>query len=457
MAIRAGGGTGMLVSLVVFVVATVALLVVSIVLYAGQSKAREEAKDAQASLASVISNEERSRDATRAMLAEAASSRQSLFAELARRSSDIATFVSGDPNAGLDQMRRELGVPEGQTVRTAISNERGQVRKLTQDLDAMKTRLSSAEEENRRLQNAMAEAESRGQAALAAAQASIDEYARTVDSLRAETQSAVAEIGEARSRIEARFTQRVRDLERQIDELNRDNAVLRTRAAELDRKVNEVRPKSQNPAELVDGRIIDVVGADRQVFIDLGRKDRLQPGITFEVYDDGSAIQIDPATGEYARGKASIQIIKVGDISSTGRIVRESRATPVVPGDVLANAVFDKNTRFKFLVYGKFDVDGDGRATAAEAEYLKQQVRDWGGVVAEGDELTGDLDFLVLGVQPTEPGPLPPTASAPQIEARLEAQAEYDRYDRLFRRANEAQIPVLNANRFEILTGSVPR
>ncbi|MGA0173807.1 MAG: hypothetical protein ACO3NL_09215, partial [Phycisphaerales bacterium] len=80
-----------------------------------------------------------------------------------------------------------------------------------------------------------------------------------------------------------------------------------------------------------------------------------------------------------------------------------------------------------------------------------------GGVVAEGDELTGDLDFLVLGVQPTEPGPLPPNASAQQIEARLEAQDEYDRYDRLFRRANEAQIPVLNANRFEILTGSVPR
>jgi hypothetical protein len=457
MAIRAGGGTGMLVSLVVFVVATVALLVVSIVLYAGQSKAREEAKDAQASLASVISNEERSRDATRAMLAEAASSRQSLFAELARRSSDVSTFVSGDPNASLEQMRRELGVPEGQTVRTAMSNERGQARKLAQDLDAMKTRLASAEEENRRLQSAMSQSESRGQAALAAAQASIDEYARTVDSLRAETQAAVAEIGEARNRIEARFTQRVRDLERQIDELNRDNAVLRTRAAELDRKVNEVRPKSQNPAELVDGRIIDVVGADRQVFIDLGRRDRLQPGITFEVYDDGSAIQIDPATGEYARGKASIQIIKVGDISSTGRIVRENRASPVVPGDVLANAVFDKNTKFKFLVYGKFDIDGDGRATTAEAEYLKQQVRDWGGIVAEGDELTGDLDFLVLGVQPTEPGPLPPNASAQQIEARLEAQDEYDRYDRLFRRANEAQIPVLNANRFEILTGSVPR
>ncbi|MGA1401293.1 MAG: hypothetical protein ACO38P_13000, partial [Phycisphaerales bacterium] len=359
--------------------------------------------------------------------------------------------------ASLEQMRRELGVPEGQTVRTAMSNERGQTRKLTQDLDAMKTRLASAEDENRRLQSAMSQSEARGQAALAAAQASIDEYARTVDSLRAETQAAVTESGEARNRIEARFTQRIRDLERQIDELNRDNAVLRTRAAELDRKVNEVRPKSQNPAELVDGQIIDVVGADRQVFIDLGRRDRLQAGITFEVYDDGSAIQIDPATGEYARGKASIQIIKVGDISSTGRIVRENRASPVVPGDVLANAVFDKNTKFKFLVYGKFDIDGDGRATTAEAEYLKQQVRDWGGIVAEGDELTGDLDFLVLGVQPTEPGPLPPNASAQQIEARLEAQDEYDRYDRLFRRANEAQIPVLNANRFEILTGSVPR
>ena len=457
MATRAGSGTGMLVSLVVFVVTTVALLVVSIVLYAGQSKSRDAEKQAQADLAQVITAEERSRDATRAMLADATSARLSLFAEMNRRSGEVATFVSGNPNASLEQMRQELGVAENQTVRTVLSNERTKVRQLGQDLDATKARLASADDETKRLQAAMADADKRNQATLAAAQASIDGYARTVDTLRAETSAAVQGIDAARTQIEARYTQRIRDLERQIDELNRDNAVFRTRVAQLDAKVNEVRPKSESPAELVDGEVIDVIGADRQVFLNLGRKDRLRPGITFEVYEDARTIQPDPQTGAYSRGKASIQVIKVNDLTSTARIIRDTPGSPVVPGDVVANAVFDANTKFKFLVFGKFDVDGDGRASTAEAEFLKTQVRDWGGVVIEGSELTGDLDFLVLGVQPGEPGPLPPNATAQQIDARLEAQDEYDRYDRLFRRATEAQIPVLNSNRFEILTGSVPR
>ena len=101
MATRAGAGTGMLVSLVVFVVATVALLVVSIVLFTGKSKAEDAEKAAQATLAQVITTEERNRDAVRAMLGDATSNRQSLYAAMAQQASDVATFVAGNPGASL--------------------------------------------------------------------------------------------------------------------------------------------------------------------------------------------------------------------------------------------------------------------------------------------------------------------------------------------------------------------
>ncbi|MBM4105824.1 MAG: hypothetical protein FJ257_05965 [Phycisphaerae bacterium] len=457
MATRAGAGTGMLVSLVVFVVATVALLVVSIVLFTGKSKAEDAEKASQATLAQVITTEERNRDAVRAMLGDATSNRQSLYAAMAQRASDVATFVAGNPGATLADMQRDLAVPEGQTVRTVLGNERSQVRRLSQDLETMQTRLASANDESKKLQGTITDMERQHAAALADARKSLDAFAKTVEDLRGQTSDAVQGIDEVRQRIENRYAQRVRDLEGQVDQLNQDNAVLRTRVAELDAKVGEVRPKPQSPAEIVDGEVLDVVGAERQVFINLGRQDRIVPGMTFEVYADSRGISVDPKTGNYSRGKASIQVIKVGDGTSTARITRETTGSPVVPGDVIANAVFDANTKFKFLVFGKFDLDGDGRATEAEAEYIRQRVRDWGGIVLEGDDLTGDLDFLVLGVQPPQPGPIPPNASAQQIQARLEAQDEYDRYDRLFRRATEAQIPVLNATRFEILTGSTPR
>jgi len=455
MATRAGSGSGMLVSLVVFVVATVALLVVSIVLYADASSAKQARDTAEAELANIITAEERSRDVVRAMLAEAGG-RQSLFAEMTAQSQAIATFVAGNPNASLDQMRRDLGIDGDDTVRATLNDTRGEARRLGQELESARSNAASANAEVQTLEDRIAAMQQEHERSLAASQATIADYAASVDSLRQRTDDAVAQISDTRDRIEARYSQRVRDLERQIDQLNEDNAVLRTRVGELDKKVNEVRPKPQSPAELVDGEIIDVVGGERQVFLNLGRSDRIVPGITFEVYSDARGISPDPATGRYPRGKASIQVIKVGDVTSTARIVRDS-ASPVIPGDVVANAVFDPDTEFKFLIFGKFDVDGDGRATTAEAEFLAQQVRDWGGIVVAGDELTGDLDFLVLGVQPPQPGPLPPNATAQQIEARLEAQDAYDRYDRLFRRATEAQIPVLNANRFEVLTGTVQR
>ncbi|MEC8558719.1 MAG: hypothetical protein VXY94_01430, partial [Planctomycetota bacterium] len=71
----------------------------------------------------------------------------------------------------------------------------------------------------------------------------------------------------------------------------------------------------------------------------------------------------------------------------------------------------------------------------------------------EGDELTGDLDFLVLGEQPAMPAPLPPDAGDDQFRAFLQAREARERYDRLFDQASRAQIPVLNWNRFETLTG----
>ena len=455
MATRAGSGTGMLVSLVVFVVATVTLLVVSIVLSAGKSKAEEARETAEAELAKVITAEERGRDVVQAMLAEAAG-RRSLFAEMTGRDQAIATFVAGNANASLEQMRRDLGIDGDTTVRSTLNDARGRARRLDQELESARADAAAANDEVRTLEERIDAMTREHREALAASQDTIAEYAASMESLRRRTEEAVAEIDDTRGRIEDRYSQRVRDLESQIDQLNEDNAVLRTRVGELDKKVNEVRPKPQSPAELVDGEIIDVVGGDRQVFLNLGRADRIVPGITFEVYGDARGISPDPSTGEYPRGKASIQVIKVGDVTSTARIVRDT-ASPVIPGDVVANAVFDPDTEFKFLIFGKFDVDGDGRPTTAEAEFLSQQVRDWGGVVVSGEELTGDLDFLVLGVQPPQPGPLPPNATSQQIEARLEAQDAFDRYDRLFRRATEAQIPILNANRFEVLTGTVRR
>ena len=51
---------------------------------------------------------------------------------------------------------------------------------------------------------------------------------------------------------------------------------------------------------------------------------------------------------------------------------------------------------------------GHGHEARADAEEVVRALDR--GEVVEGDTLTGDLDFLVLGAQPPMPAPLPPAA-----------------------------------------------
>ena len=118
--------------------------------------------------------------------------------------------------------------------------------------------------------------------------------------------------------------------------------------------------------------------------------------MTFEIY--GDAAQIRPnEDGQFPEGKGSLQVIKVGENTSTAKITRSTLGQPIVRDDVIVNAIYDPEYKFKFLVHGQFDIDQDGQATEEEAAYLRSQI-ETRGVVVQGDTLPGDLDFLVLGV-----------------------------------------------------------
>jgi hypothetical protein len=121
---------------------------------------------------------------------------------------------------------------------------------------------------------------------------------------------------------------------------------------------------------------------------------------------------------------------------------------------VVANAIYDPNKVYTFLVYGNFDANGDGIATQHEAEDVKAVIAAWGGKTTS--ELTGDVDFLVLGQRPQ----LPPR---PGVNSPLPVVLEYqridqmaNRYDELFQQATSTSVPVLNENRLYTLIGGRP-
>jgi hypothetical protein len=295
-----------------------------------------------------------------------------------------------------------------------------------------------------------------------------EQHQRTVAALNDEVSRYRGEVETYRDNVEEakRFmdaeVERLRDraasteqaLNQRISQLERDNLQLVDRLSKLQTEKSRDLVKPTAEHSLVDGAIIGLNQASGTVTIDRGRRDKVILGMTFAVYSDPTAIRPDPQTGEYPAGKATVEITHVGETSSTARIISETRGNPVVRGDVVANAIYDPNKVYTFLVYGNFDANNDGHATPGEASDIRAMIQAWGGRAV--DELTGDVDFLILGQRPVVP-PRPGVGSPIEVVQewiRLNSNAE--RYDALWDQAVSTSLPVLNENRFYTLIGRTP-
>jgi len=459
MAVRSGAGTGVTVALVVFVVTTVCLLVMTIIFYAGRSEALQLKDESEQALADYVTDQQRNRDLFKTYESRAEQQRQSVAGYLNDQYQSTLAFV--DPAVPtLEQLKEKaqtMGVPGNQPLMRALQDTRSELRRKTGEIEGLQQQLQQREDRIADLQDQLEQTKQAHQQELNAVQGQIGEYRRAAEDYRNELQDTMDRMEQAIAQQKQQYEQRVNDLETEVDDLHQERAVLRARIDDLEEKISEERIQGKDPALLVDGRIIDLAGAEDEIYIDRGREDRIVLGMTFEVYDNEAALAAITQDSRLPRGKASIQVTKVGETTSTCKVTRSIPGRPVVRGDVIANAVYDPDYKFKFLVHGKFDTNGDGRPTESEAEFLRSVVVDWGGTVVTGNQIPGDLDFLVLGAQPPMPPPLPSDASAAMTRDWVRKREIVEQYNAMFRQAREAQIPVLNANRFMILTGYTNR
>lgn len=348
-----------------------------------------------------------------------------------------------------------LALPNGENL--ALS-----VRTLT---DAMKARLNEISNLNQSLAAAKQEQVANQQQM----QAQVVKMDETLNQIRAEQAQAMAALEQYRSERDQSFNQvaeqssaaqqaaqdamaqrevQIQERDRQIAELQKE--LERTRERLSGRRANTMDPVIRQ----ADGRIVKVPNNDI-VFIDLGQGDSITPGLTFEVYDKSIGIPAagDPATEEnLPEGKASIEVQRVGPYSSEARVTRRAPGAVIAEGDPIVNLVYDRNTKYNFLVYGNFDLDQDGDARPADADIVRRLITQWGGNLV--DQVTVDTDFVVLGKEPVIPVYTSEDRQDPFVQKRLaDAQAELDAYNAVRDRAIELRVPVLNQNRFLYLIG----
>ncbi|MBX3315303.1 MAG: hypothetical protein KF902_00410 [Phycisphaeraceae bacterium] len=453
MAGRGGAGVGMIVTVSVLGVLALTLFVLTVVFYGNYQGAKRELDANVAQMSDFVRPDERERDDIRSVRAAATQARKSVVGYLQESMQGTMRRVTGSPRDTVAQLEERIArIPgaEGSSLLQVIQDQNASISRLRDEVTQADADRQRALEDLQNESERVARMQQSHNNAVAALNAEIGTYRSEVDSYR-------EGINDTRKDMDARVERLLTDsrdneakLSERIRQLQDQNLVLQNQVSQLRGEKNKDILKPEDEFALVDGQVAGLDNAGGRVFINLGRNQKVRLGMTFAVYNNATEIRPDD-DGVYPRGKASIEVIAVDENSSACRILVESRGNPVVKGDVIANAVYDPRKTYKFLVWGNFDADRDGRRTPQEKMDIEAMVLAWGGEVVE--ELTGDVDFLVLGERPILPPP-------PRPGSPIEIMQEYIRLDRTVQRYNDLQnqaaatgLPVLNENRLYTLIG----
>ena len=453
MAGRGGVGTGVGVTIALLGVVALGSTVLAFVFWARMSNATKEAAAAKALQVDYITDTEKNSDAVRLWLAEAKKDgRGSLVAYMQKKFRDVNEKITGSPSETPESLSKkiETAVGTSSNLIRALEEKTSEVAQLKSASKGLEAARAAAAENLSSMQDRVKAADAASAATIAAVGTDIQGYKQGVDTHRGELTAQQQLSTSSVEKIKRDATDEVARLNDRISRLQEEILVSQGKIKTLQKERSNETLKPQDEASLVDGTVLAVVDADGSVYINRGKANRVVLGMSFEVYSESNQIKPN-ASGDLARGKASLEVVRVDENSSTCRVTRATRGNPVAKGDVIANALYDPTKKYAFLVYGNFDANQDGRATPEEAGEVKAIVSGWGGKLV--DSLSGEVDFLVLGSRPVVPPQ--PEAAAPVavVQEFIRLRNIAREYDRLFEQAASTSIPVLNENRLRTLIG----
>lgn len=453
MARPTSASVGVGIAITILAVLSAALFVLTMVFYSQKQAADREIAALSGQNDVFIKSHERETPAVREVITRARN--QSAISYLMETQKQIMRVAAGKPDMTPEDFMQQSNalISQGESLL-------GKIRAYRTQINDLQSRLADAEAARARAeQDAQAEAarvtqiEQAARNATSDLEAQVGDYQRRIEEYRRNVDRLEGEMRDQLARRTQEHEEAQRDLSDRLAKANQTVLLLQDQIKRL-RGESDDALKPKDEYALVDGQILEIRPVAGEVVISLGRKDHVVLGQTFSVYRDAAALSPNLDTGEYAEGKAVIEVIAIDTDTSRARIVRESRGNPIVRGDVIANPVYDPTKIYRFLVYGNFDVNRDGIASKEEATDLEALIRDWGGVIES--DLTGGIDFLVLGQKPVLPPQPGPDAPWEVLQEYVRLQRIVKRYDDLFAQAIASSIPVLNENRLFTLLGSIP-
>lgn len=450
MALRPRGGSpGLTAAVVAFGILFFISLILAVVFFVQAGKYQTQVEAVDRDLRAFVSRTEMTQPEITALRGRGGT----IVGKLLEQRQWAFRTISGDETAELEVIQSqvtEAGLAEGKALLTLVNELRTTLDQSHQTLQQQQAMLQQAAAELLQVQQRR-QAQSQGfEAAVSQLQGNLDQqgaqftaYQQRVSQEQRQLAALLEELRRSSEMSELEVRQRSVQLET-------ENAALRRRISELTLS-HDGESTALDPSLLPDGQIMAIDPRGRWVYIDRGRAHRVVLGMTFEVFEHAAAVA-DSGDG---RGKATIQVVDIIENSSQCLVVRSSPGKTLQEGDVIANAVYSPDATFNFHVHGRFDVDDTGRTTDEDRRRIERMITQWGGRLM--DELTYEVDFLVLGAAPAPPVLLADTIDPVEITRQLRLRAEYDRHQQLLERAREMSIPVLNQNRFLTLVGFFER
>lgn len=452
---RGGGLTGLHYALISFVVLTVVFLGLFVFVLTRVQQAEERAERAERRAREFGTPPAYYRE-------EATARRTNVFAAMDADLRAMAELVTGSADAVWPLVRED-----SRRVLAALAAQAPDAVDPAASLLAGLRRIGEALRQQRELTAALrsevVELQQRNETLARSIKRTQDEFAaqvaelqRELEALRSEQAEALAardeqldrlrqgfqQQGEQWGREKVEFQQRVRDLDFQVQRLAARNR-------ELQATVRQFQQIALDPHAILtkaDGRVLRALPGSDVVYIDLGQRDRIRPGMGFEVFSR------DTRSVEGLRGKASIEVVTVLETASECVIRRSVPGQPIVENDVVVNIAYERNRSPKFLVRGEFDLDYDGVVDYDGPQRVAGIIRAWGGQVV--DELDETVDFVVIGVGPQVPVVGVGAPPSPVVQAQIEARAlARSGFDALIEQARSLYIPVITQNQFLFLTG----
>lgn len=449
---RTSTSIGMGVTVTLLSVLLLATFVVSIIFYGQKQRAEKDLAQFRASSQDIIAGEDKT-DWVQALVTQAKAERKSGLRYLHDSLQTSMRSVTGNERDTAKQLQDKLAAIEGASSApllrvlgqrdTEIQRLHGSLAEAQASLDAASEGRAADVARLEQLQKDHLTTIESLRTELARFSSEVDRNRDMVQSTLSTNNTRVDEIRSGAAQVESNLRQQIGDLQETV-RLQQDTID----QLRLSQAADVLKPADE--ASLADARVVATDAANRTVVLDVGRGSRVVLGMTFAAYSDSSAIRPD-STGAYPEGKANLEVVRIDENSSVARIVSERRGNPVVVGDVVANAVYDPNKAYTFVVFGNFDSDRDGIATPQERNGIIGLLSAWGGRMEP--DITGRTDFLVLGERPVLPPQPPADAPIQVIQEYIRKQKDAQDYDRLFQTAIQTGIPVLNENRLYTLTG----